>query len=238
MGAALIPIATSLIGGIFGAGGQASANAANAKIAKDQMDFQERMSDTAAQRSVADYTKAGLNPALAYDRPASSPGGASATMGNVGQAGVSSAAAAADMASQVQQRIQQMKINQTQSDADEAVKLATRTKANADTALSLEQADLTHANKQGAQQALLFNATNQPYESRTKAATALLNELAIPAARGDAKYSDMLGPWRPAIQDITTTARTAGGLMGVMNNIVNDKTMRDIKTVEALGGKK
>lgn len=72
--------------------GQTSANDANRDIARDQMQFQERMSNTAYQRSMADMRKAGLNPILAYSQGgASSPSGASANMQNAVGPAVSSA---------------------------------------------------------------------------------------------------------------------------------------------------
>lgn len=183
--------------GILTSSGQSHANRTNRDIAREQMAFQERMSNTSAQRSVADYRAAGLNPALAYERGASSPSGASATMQDTIGPGVSTAMRARE----VRQALMESK---------------TRQYAN------LRQGDLANSQAREADQRLRLASAIQPYQENLAKFDAMLRALQLPAATNQADLETLLGK---VIPGGTTSAKAISQvLMGFFTRNLGNRT--------------
>lgn len=144
--AAAIGAAASLASAYMSSRGAGDANDSREGLSREQMAFQERMSNTAYQRSMSDMKSAGLNPLLAYKQGgASSPAGAMPNVENEQTAwgeGVTNAAKAALASEEYDLIKEQVRTTEAQGDlnrSSEALNEELTRKAQMDTAVSAEQ---------------------------------------------------------------------------------------------------
>lgn len=192
--------------GLMSFGGQMLTNKANAKLAREQMQFQERMSNTSAQRAVADYKAAGLNPALAYDRGASSPGGASTTLGDPVSAGLNSARASAVQRQQLQLQRETTALQNRKTVAEiEGQQIAN---ANA-----LQEGELRTWQARNAARLFTWDFEDRGANRRSLAARTTLDELRLPEAEATAEYYRKFGFYPQLIGDVLSGAAQVAPLL-------------------------
>lgn len=206
-------LAPLLAAGISAAGGWLQNRSAAAEARRNR-EFQERMSSTAAQRSAEDYRRAGFNPALAYDRPASSPGGSVAPVEDLLGKGVSSAMAA-------KQQVEQLKLLREQTrEASGRADIA-----NAEGQVAIAKATPWSDLSQGAQSLrvlygqverakLLQELAVQPFQlNQAKALATLTGRQGdllghqIPGAQAEAALWRALGDMGPAVKGLAPLLR-------------------------------
>lgn len=193
-------VAAPLVGGLASAWGANKANQANVAMSREQMAFQERMSNTAYQRAMADMKKAGLNPMLAYMKGgASSPAGAAIPQQNV----------AKDAGAYLAQLVPAL-VGVLNTQADTAKKIAEKDQVEAYTGLTNQQKETEMQRTLGAKYDQLIKQPNASVAQIQQQMIDFLAEKGIPMPTTFSELVQAIkGTWNMFIDYRNSKARSA-----------------------------